>query len=96
VRRNWQALFSGEPLALRSEDVLAAVEKHAGSIAKPTANALGLPVGALRRLIEQMGLDARVNAIRKRYKRRPATFRPDQVFDHPYRIYEQRLPAGYR
>jgi hypothetical protein len=96
VGRSWRQNFSGEPWELKADHILAAVEQHSGSISKPTATALGVPVGKLRILIEQMGLENRVNAIRKKFKRRPAAFRADAPFDHRFKIYEQRLPAGYR
>ncbi len=96
VGRSWRRNFTGEPWALKPDRILAEIERQSGSISKPTADALGVSVGALRILIEQMGIENRVNAIRKRYKRRPAAFRMDQSSDHAYRVYEQRLPAGYR
>ena len=94
--RSWRGNFIGEPWALKPDRLLAEIERHAGSISKPTANAAGLSVGALRILIEQMGLEGRVNAIRKRFKRRPAAFRGDAPIEHNFHVYEQRLPAGYR
>ena len=101
--RDVAKLFQGGGLFERSElvpvtpkEVLAAVEKHNGSISKPTAQALGLQVGDLRKWIEFLGLADQVNALRKRNKRRPAQFRSEeQMPEHSYHIYERRLPAGY-
>lgn len=94
--RSWRANFQGEPWTLKPSRILAEIERQAGSISKPTANALGLPAGALRILIEQMGIADRVNAIRKRFKRRPAAFRDAPLPEHAFKVYEERLPAGYR
>jgi hypothetical protein len=96
VERSWRDNFTIEPWEVDDQALLAAVDKHAGSIGKPTANALKISVAALRRLIEQMNLADRVNAIRKRYKRRPAAFEDDETFEHTFAVYEQRLPPGYR
>jgi len=96
VGRSWRMNFAPLADGVTRDQVLGTIERQAGSIAKPTAQALGLQVGALRTLIEHMGLEDRVNAIRKRYRRRPARFRADEAFAHSYRIYERRLPAAYR
>jgi hypothetical protein len=89
-------LLTGSIYGANRRAATPAPEKHAGSISKPTADALHVSVGELRRLIEQMNVGERVNAIRKRYKRRPAAFKDDETFQHTYKIYEQRLPPGYR
>ncbi|MEM8795339.1 MAG: hypothetical protein AAGE61_07215 [Pseudomonadota bacterium] len=94
LERSWRANFEFEEFAVGPDALLAAIDKASGSISKPTANALGLKVGALRILIEQMGLDREVNQIRKKYKRRPAQFREETDF-HKYRIHEQRVEPGY-
>lgn len=96
LTRSWIKNFECEPWEIDEKRILKTVEKNAGSISKPTASALGLQVGKLRTLIEQMGLDDQVNQIRKRHKRRPAKFRDEDNWTHEYRVYEQRLPAGYR
>ena len=90
--QSWAAHFS-EDGSLEPESVVKAVERHAGSIGKPTAQALGMQVGHLRRYIEWCELADEVNAIRKRYKRRPAQFREEVAA--PLVIWEERLPAGY-
>lgn len=83
-------------LPVTSDALIKAVEKHHGSISKPTANSLGLQVGELRKCIECYDLQDQVNRIRKQHKRRPAQFRSaEQMPDHSYLIYERRLPAGY-
>lgn len=96
VGRSWRRNFSGEPWEPKAARILETVEREAGSISKRTADKLGVSVGFLRILIEQMGLDDKVNAIRKQFKRRPAAFRTTEHFEHAYKIYERRLPAGYR
>lgn len=92
--RSWRAHFEAAPFEITPKTVLDQIEKSKGSISKPTAEGLGVKVGALRTLIEQMGLQSQVNDIRKRYKRRPAQFRHEDYF-HRYAIHEQMLPAGY-
>lgn len=92
--RSWRAQFEAGAQIPSAAEILRQVDKAAGSISKPTAQALGIGVGALRVLIEQMGLQSEVNALRKRYKRRPAQFRDEDSL-HSYRIYEQVLPAGF-
>ncbi len=94
--RSWQANFDFGDWEVSQDKLLATVEAHSGSIGKPTAQALGLQVGKLRTLIEQMSLQHEVNVIRKRYKRRPAEFRDDEDMPYKFHIYETRLPAGYR
>ncbi|RVT84387.1 hypothetical protein DXV76_11925 [Rhodobacteraceae bacterium CCMM004] len=93
--RRWSDAFGGA-WEVSPERVLAAVERNAGSIAKPTAQALGMQVGHLRTLIEAMGIDDRVNALRKRHGRRPARFR-DPFADAPgdIALFEEHWPAGY-
>lgn len=96
IDRSWAQNFDSEPWQIPRDKVLRVIETNSGSISKPSADALGLRVGALRTLIEQMGLDRQVNAIRKQFKRRPARFRvePDPEFE--FACYELRLPANYR
>lgn len=93
--RSWRSNFQFEAFDISHTDILAAIESTAGSIGKPTANKLGLKVGTLRKLIEEMSLGREVNDIRKKYKRRPAKFRPEE-YPHEYTVYEQKLPAKYR
>lgn len=96
VGRSWRDNFDFAPWEVEPGRILATVEQHSGSISKPTANALGMQVGKLRILIEQMGIDIQINDIRKRFRRRPAKFRSEEDLPHRYRIYEQRLPAAFR
>lgn len=96
VGRSWRANFSAEPWPLSPKKVLETIEANQGSVSKPSADGLGLKVGQLRILIEQMGLENRVNAIRKRFKRRPANFREEKTIPNRHHFYELRLPAGYR
>lgn len=91
--QSWAAHFSDADSGPTPEAVLKAVERQHGSISKPTAQALGMQVGHLRRFIEWFELGDEVNALRKRFKRRPAQFR-DYVAA-PLVIWEERLPAGY-
>lgn len=95
VDKSWQDNFACEPWAVDRDRLLKVIEKNKGSISKPSANAVGLSVGALRILIEQMGLEDEVNALRKHFKRRPAKFREDTYRDVPITIYESHWPAGY-
>jgi len=67
----WSYVSGSDPI----REILKAVEDNHGSISTPTANALGISVGALRTEIEGLDLEEQVNAIRKRYHRRPARFR---------------------
>lgn len=94
--RSWSSNFDCEPWDVSHDKLLALVDKNRGSIGKPTAQALGLKTGKLRILIEQMGLEREINAIRKRCKRRPAAFRTEEDMPHRFHVYEQLLPAGYR
>lgn len=94
VDRSWHSNFHFEPLDIDPDVILKTVEQNFGSISKPTANALGVKVGALRTLIEQMDLQGEVNSIRKKYKRRPAKFKEEE-YPHRYRIHEQLLRPGY-
>lgn len=96
IDRSWKENFSFEPWDMPQEKILQTVERNKGSISKPTANALGVKVGQLRTLIEQMMLNEEVNAIRKRYKRRPATFKPEEDFPFRFHILERKLPSNYR
>ena len=96
IGRSWRKRFSSEPWPIASRRIVNAIERNAGSIAKPSADALKLKVSALRIMMEQMGLEDEVNAIRKRFNRRPAKFRPEDLSQAPYHLYELRLPAGFR
>lgn len=91
--QSWASHFGDASAEPTPEKVLKAVERHAGSISKPTAQALGMQVGHLRRFIEWFDLGDEVNRLRKRFKRRPAQFR--QEVAAPLVIWEQILPAGY-
>ncbi|MCY6382739.1 hypothetical protein [Hoeflea prorocentri] len=93
--RSWISNFDFEPFEFSGKALLDQIEKSSGSIGKPTANALGIKVGALRTLIEQMGLQSSVNEIRKKYKRRPARFSDEEEYLHKYRIHEQRIEPGF-
>ena len=96
VGRRWSENFAFGRWEISQERVLEVIEANAGSISRPSATALGLPVGKLRILIQQMGLERRINAIRKRYKRRPAQFGPEPELRFESRVYERLLPAGYK
>lgn len=90
AKRRWRDHFApGGPL-IGPEEVLAAVAAHAGSIGPRPANALGVPVGRLRRLVEVFELADAVNALRKRHRRVPARFEPHPV--PAFRIHERRVP----
>jgi hypothetical protein len=75
--------------------ILEAVERHKGSIGKPTANALGIQVGKLRTLITEMFLYGAVNKIRKKYGRRPADFSNEPKDSYVWHVFERVLPANY-
>jgi len=94
--RPWGANFQSLPWPLSHERILEAVEAQAGSIGKPSANAVGFGVGALRRLIEEMGLESKINALRKKFRRAPARFRPELDCATPIQLYERRLPPRFR
>jgi hypothetical protein len=51
-------------------------------------------VGQLRKRIEQMGLDRKVNDVRKPFKRRPARSRSEPHTEMNVSIYEKCLPPG--
>lgn len=92
TKRSWSAIFNAEG-GLTPERVLQVVERNKGSIGKPTAQALGLQVGHLRREIEWFGIGDEVNALRKTYKRRPVQFK--EHYFAPNKMWEQVLPARY-
>ena len=95
VARSWQDNFTILPWEVDQDHILKVIEKNAGSISRPSAEALGLNVGRLRILIEQMSIETEVNAIRKRFKRRPAKFREEDLGDYSRLMYEQHWLAGY-
>ncbi len=92
-KQSWAEHFGGVDTAPTSQAVLKAIQRHSGAISKPTAQALGMQVGHLRRFIEWFELGDEVNALRKRYRRRPVQFR--QEVAAPMLIWQQCLPAGY-
>jgi len=92
---NWSDNFGGAS-GISPKTVLKSVLSNAGSIGKATANMLGLKVGALRRLIINMGLAEQVNEIRKKHKRRPADFRYELDHNHTTLFYELLLPPKFR
>jgi len=93
----WSQNFAFGDWDVSRERLLETIAKNSGSISQPAAAALGLKVAKLRILIEQMGLQRAVNDIRKRFGRAPARFRlDDPIPEWSFRIYERKLPAGYR
>ncbi|MGE4126607.1 MAG: hypothetical protein AB7E80_00410 [Hyphomicrobiaceae bacterium] len=95
--RSWAANFQDWNPVIGPARILAAVEKHAGSIGTATSASLGVSAGRLRVLIDQLGLEDRVNALRKRFKRRPVRVSRDEMDGERERlIYELKLPAGYK
>lgn len=92
VGRSWSEMFAGHDV-VNPEQILRAVERQSGSISKPTAQTLGMQVGHLRRWIEWFEIGGEVNALRKRFKRRPAQFRAEHAA--PVKAWEQVLPARY-
>lgn len=94
--KKWGEFFRSTPWTTSQERILEAVEKQAGSIGAPSANALGLSRGQLRRMIEERGLEREINALRKKFHRPPARFRPERDHATPILLYEQRLPARFR
>lgn len=96
VGRRWSQNFKGGAWPIEPQRILEVIERNAGSISKPSAEMLGVSVGKLRHLIEEIGIEMRVNAIRKRFSRRPAKFRVETYGDYELVIWEQLWPAGYR
>ena len=94
--RSWKQHFASLDWEISEKRLLDVLTKNNGSIGKPTAEMLGLPVGKLRTLIINMGLGAQVNAIRKHYRRRPADFSDEGVETYRWHVFERMLPARYR
>lgn len=91
TNKPWSRNFATAGNDLTPSRVLRGIEQNAGSISAPTAQSLGVKIGALRLLIEQLDLTVEVNAIRKRFKRRPAQFRNDLERQFATHIYEKRV-----
>jgi len=75
--------------------ILDAVEAAKGSIGEAGAERIGASQAQLRRLIENWGISRDVNRIRKKYGRSPARFREERDIPFRYKIFEERVPAGY-
>lgn len=54
VDRKWSDVFPSLDWPHSDERILTEIEKQSGSISRPTAEALGVSVGQLRKLIEQI------------------------------------------
>lgn len=93
--RSWRARFEFTPWALSPERILQIIEANRGSISKPSAQQLGLPVGKLRLLITQMDLGHDVNRLRKKFKRRPVDFSEREETPETWHVFERILPANY-
>lgn len=94
--RSWKLNFTGGDWEISDDRILKVVQKHFGSISKPTADQLGLPVGKLRSLITNMNLENKVNAIRKQFKRRPADFTKEVVVSDRWYVFERILLPNFR
>jgi hypothetical protein len=92
--RQWSQNFGGA-WDIDPDVVLSTIEKHAGSIGKPSAQALHMQVGALRKLIVAMGIESSVNTIRKRFKRQPAKFGSVSEELDVWHVFERILPPHY-
>ena len=95
-KRSWKEHFACDDWEISEKRLLDAVQKNNGSISKPTAEKLGIPVGKLRSLITNMGLSCQVNSVRKKFRRRPADFSNEIVHTDCWHVFERVLPAGYR
>ena len=95
-KRSWKEHFTCDDWEISEKRLLYAVHKNNGSISKPTAEKLGIPVGKLRSLITNMGLSSQVNSVRKKFRRRPADFSNEIVHTDCWHVFERVLPAGYR
>lgn len=94
--RSWKVHFTDADQDISTERVVTAVTNNKGSIGRPTAQQLGLPVGKLRLLIVNMGLAEQVNEIRKRYRRPPSDFTNELPYSDRWHVFERRLPPRYR
>ncbi|GAJ02607.1 unnamed protein product, partial [marine sediment metagenome] len=96
VGRSWRDNWSDDGWAINPDTILKTIERKKGSIGKPAADALGIKVGELRKLIVNTGIDYQANKIRKKYKRRPADFSNEPDYDTTWTVFERRLPRGYK
>lgn len=94
--RSWKQHFAESEWEISTKRILSVVKKNGGSISRPTASQLGLPVGKLRTLVINMGLDNQVNLIRKQFKRRPADFTNEFVFSEGWHVFERILQPQFR
>jgi hypothetical protein len=94
--RSWKDHFASGDWQISEKRLLDVVTRNKGSISKPTAENLGVPVGKLRSLIINMGLSVEVNSVRKKFQRRPADFSNELVYSDRWRVFERLLPARYR
>lgn len=95
TNRSWKENFLFLDWEISEKHLLDTIIKNKGSISKSTAEKLGLSVGKLRTIIINMGLDAKVNKIRKHFHRKPADFSNEYYSDN-WHIFERLLPAHYR
>jgi hypothetical protein len=96
VECSWREHWSNEAWPIDPDRILKTIERNKGSIGRPTASALGIKVGELRKLIINTGIDLQTNKIRKKYKRRPADFSNEPDYDTTWRVFERRLPPLYK
>lgn len=94
--RSWKQHFASFDWEISEQRLLDVITKNDGSISKPTAEKLGLPVGKLRTLIINMGLGFQVNSVRKQFHRRPADFSNEAMYSDHWHVFERMLPARYR
>lgn len=97
--RSWKQHFAeiaASEWEISTKRILSVVQKNGGSISRPTANQLGLPVGKLRTLIINMGLGDQINSIRKQFKRRPADFTKEFAFSDRWHVFERILQPHFR
>lgn len=87
--RSWSSLFSGS--AMPSPEAILKAVKHANGSLRSTSRSVGMPLAELRRVIENYGLAADVNAIRKYHRRRPARFKDPDTMLPRLRIWEYRI-----
>lgn len=94
--RSWRDHFDSRDWQITEKRLLDVIKRNKGSISKPTAAQLGIPVGKLRSLIINMGLSVDVNSVRKKFQRRPADFASELVHADRWHVFERVLPSRYR
>lgn len=87
--RPWSSLFSGSAMP-SPEAILKAARRERGAL-RSTSKTVGVSLADLRRTIENYGLAADINAIRKHHKRLPAQLRDIDTMLPRLRVWEYRI-----